>query len=89
MSSRFTDVDAFVALITGVGFKLDSKVQSPSFASSVVSVHLSSTRTQDDSNTHFMMFDFTKTGETEDRKQKAEATKKAPGLLKACIYKKR
>ncbi|KAK4703503.1 hypothetical protein P7C70_g2720, partial [Phenoliferia sp. Uapishka_3] len=68
VSSRFTDVDAFVALITGVGFKLDQK---------------------DASNTHFMMFDFTKTGEPEDRKRKAEATKQAPGLLKPCVYKKR
>ncbi|KAL8281056.1 hypothetical protein RQP46_006414 [Phenoliferia psychrophenolica] len=61
VTSRFTDVDAFVALITAVGFKLDQK---------------------DATNTHFMMFDFTKTGESEDRKSKAEGTRKAPGLLK-------
>ncbi|KAM0753150.1 hypothetical protein T439DRAFT_286425, partial [Meredithblackwellia eburnea MCA 4105] len=70
VTSRFTDVNGFVNLIEGVGFKLLHK---------------------DDSNTHFIMFDFEKTGGVVegDRKRRMERTLKGPGLLKPCIYKKR
>ncbi|SCV71918.1 BQ2448_4612 [Microbotryum intermedium] len=67
VSSRFTDIDGFVALVSSIGFKSTSK---------------------DTSNTHFIMFDFVKAGEEALSKQ-AEVTKKASGLLRPCIYKKR
>ncbi|ORY64635.1 methyltransferase-domain-containing protein [Leucosporidium creatinivorum] len=67
VTSRFTDLSAFVALVESLGFELTHK---------------------DESNTHFVMLDFEKTGE-EVATKRAETTKKAADLLKPCIYKKR
>lgn len=49
------------------------------------------TLTQDTSNTHFMLFEFSKeaAGAGAHPKVRADLTKRAVGLLKPCIYKKR
>ncbi|GAA5955454.1 hypothetical protein JCM21900_002053 [Sporobolomyces salmonicolor] len=46
---------------------------------------------KDESNTHFILFDFIKTSTTAESNEskKAEQTRKAATLLKPCIYKKR
>ncbi|GAA5857800.1 hypothetical protein JCM1840_000916 [Sporobolomyces johnsonii] len=46
---------------------------------------------KDESNTHFILFDFTKTSTSAESNEakKAEQTRKAATLLKPCIYKKR
>lgn len=50
--------------------------------------YLSYTHAQDESNTHFIMLDFEKSGEEVSVKRN-EVTVKAAELLKPCIYKKR
>ncbi|KNZ51458.1 hypothetical protein VP01_3947g1 [Puccinia sorghi] len=84
VTSRFKDLSRFIQFVTSLGFSLSSK---PVYNS----IHPS-----DESNSHFILFKFTKTNlpPSETRKLIDAKTKQAliqtgPELLKPCIYKRR
>ncbi|KAL1738375.1 methyltransferase-domain-containing protein [Schizophyllum fasciatum] len=68
VTSRFTDVDLFIALLGSVGFKLKSK---------------------DDSNSHFMLFEFKKVARKWKKEKDWDAILYKGDLLKPCEYKRR
>jgi alanyl-tRNA synthetase len=92
VASRFTDVDAFLAAVKEVGFKLVEKV-SHAFGGGGGGrrgIAEPSTSQQQDASTstHFLRFEFTKTaGRSVASLEKLEA--KAGKLLRPCVYKKR
>ncbi|KAL1734286.1 methyltransferase-domain-containing protein [Schizophyllum commune] len=68
VTSRFTDVDRFIALLGAIGFKLKSK---------------------DDSNSHFMLFEFKKVARKWKTEKDWQAILAKGELLKPCEYKRR
>lgn len=93
VSSRFTDIPAFEKLVQDLGFKQTKKVgllyaPFPHRARSL----LIFTSAQDDSNTHFILFDFKKLEKAQSddtRGDLEELAKAGSALLKPCLYKKR
>ncbi|KAL4241197.1 Ribosomal RNA-processing protein 8 [Abortiporus biennis] len=68
VASRFTDVEAFVSLVSSIGFKL---------------------RTKNDKNSHFTLFEFTKSKRTVKSDKEWARIQSKGDLLKPCEYKRR
>ena len=76
---------AFEKVVAQTGFKLQTKVDLHCHSSLAASE--SGSVLQDDSNTHFILFDFVRTEAKVGAGKKAEL--EAKDLLKPCLYKKR
>ncbi|KAI0761705.1 methyltransferase-domain-containing protein [Irpex lacteus] len=68
VTSRFTDMEAFVSVVSAVGFKLKSK---------------------DDSNTHFILFEFVKVARSNKTDKEWQKLMERGSILKPCEYKRR
>ncbi|KAI0770743.1 methyltransferase-domain-containing protein [Irpex lacteus] len=68
VTSRFTDMEAFVSVVSAVGFKLKSK---------------------DDSNTHFILFEFVKVTRPNKTDKEWQKLMERGSILKPCEYKRR
>lgn len=85
VSSRFTDINAFVDLISDVGFKLKSKV----YLLLCLSSFLINNPAQNGSNTHFILFEFTKTAREPISEHRWSQIAVKHDILKPCEYKRR
>lgn len=93
VSSRFTSFDDFVKLVKALGFSLAHKV-SPRWPpeSRLYDMSDAVPDRQDESNTHFVLFDFVKqagSDGSEHPNKVTELDRKAATLLNPCIYKRR
>ena len=90
VSSRFENIDQFVSLISSVGFKFKSKVCTRKY-----NPHLTAFRAhggipiQNESNTHFMTFEFQKHARKGKTEQDWEKVMSKGKILKPCEYKRR
>lgn len=90
VSSRFTDVEAFVSLVSAVGFKLKSKVrQVLSQWSLIMHARLTLALVKDESNTHFALLEFVKVPRQPKSDKEWENLMKRGSVLKPCEYKRR
>ena len=87
VASRFTDVDAFTSLVASIGFKLRSKVRLVNTYSR--QLKLKSLPPQDESNTHFTLFEFVKVSRKPKSEKEWEKLMARGSVLKPCEYKRR
>ena len=98
ITSRMPSVDAFIEMVCSIGFTLTKKVRPFPLSyllppSSRLTLYLVF-RSQDDSNTHFMMLSFAKSASESTWSENGtleweDVLKKGEEVLKACVYKKR
>lgn len=92
VTSRFTDVDAFVSIVSDLGFRLQRKVRISRALSSLGMGTDVSFRVQDHPTTHFTLFEF-KIAPPPSRqptpKEWQNVLKSSQRLLKPCEYKRR
>ncbi|THH33567.1 hypothetical protein EUX98_g517 [Antrodiella citrinella] len=85
VASRFTDVDAFTSLICSIGFELLSSVSRAYFHGSPPSYF----EEQDDSSTHFTLFEFVKIARKPKNEKDWTRIMSGGDVLKPCEYKRR
>lgn len=73
-------------LVSAVGFKLRSKVR---LFLCFMTVTVLTDFAQDDSNSHFTLFEFVKTSRTSKTEQEWEKLMERGSVLKPCEYKRR
>lgn len=87
VTSRFTDVHQFATIIGDLGFKLISKVGLP--LDKTRPLNLTTLGHQDESNTHFTLFEFRKVARPPLGDRKWDDLRGKHGVLKPCEYKRR
>ena len=88
VTSRFTNIQQFLDLVNSIGFRLKSKVGSCNHGRFSQTDCLIST-IQDESNSHFILFEFIKVARTAKTQQEWTQLLSKGEVLKPCEYKRR
>ena len=88
VTSRFTKIQQFLDLVNSIGFRLKSKVGSCNHGRFAQTDCLFSI-IQDESNSHFILFEFIKVARTAKTQQEWTRLLSKGEVLKPCEYKRR
>jgi ribosomal RNA-processing protein 8 len=88
VTSRFTNIQQFLDLVSSIGFRLKSKVGLSIPGRFAQTDYLFST-IQDESNSHFILLEFTKVARTAKTEQEWTRLLSKREVLKPCEYKRR